>query len=116
MSEARRQHPVAAITNVLKTVRDNIITILIVLFVGGGGDVLFNLYILLGLLVFLLIAGVVGWWRFTYEVVDGELRIEKGIFVRKKIYMRRERIQVIDISAGIVQRVFGLVAIKVKSA
>ncbi|MDX1670936.1 MAG: PH domain-containing protein [Balneolaceae bacterium] len=118
MSDRSRQHPVAAITNVIEIVRNNFITILIIVFVGSGTDEqsLVNLYWLLGTIAVLLIWGVLTWLRFTYQVVDGEFRVQKGILVRKKLYLTADRIQVIDISAGIVQRMFGLVSVEVKTA
>lgn len=116
MSEAHRQHPVAAITNMLQIIRDNFITILVLVFVGTSGNSYIGPYFIFGLILLGLIGGVVSWVRFTYQVVDGELRIERGIFVRKKLYMSAGHIQVIDISAGVVQRIFGLVAVEVKTA
>ncbi len=115
MSEAKRQHPVAAITQVLQTIRDNWITLVVILFIGGSGSNM-GLYIIIGLIVTGLVGGVFSWWRFTYRVADGELRIKQGIFVRKKLYLSRDRIQVIDISAGLIQRMFGLVSVEVKTA
>ena len=115
MSKPRRQHVVAAITQLLQAVRQNWITILILLFVGSSeswyGPLLVIGFTLLGLL-----GGLASWWRFTYQVVDSELRIKQGIFIRKNLYLSKDRIQVIDISAGIVQRFFGLVSIEVKTA
>jgi putative membrane protein len=116
MSEPKRQHIVAAITQLLQTIRQNWITILVLLFVGSGSDSMFGPLLIIGFAVLGLIGGFVSWWRFTYQVVEGELRINQGIFVRKNLYLSQDRIQVIDISAGIVQRMFGLVSIEVKTA
>ena len=63
-----------------------------------------------------IVLAVMNWWRFTYRIEDGELRIESGVFVRKKRYIRFERIHSIDVSAGIVQRLFGLVKINIETA
>ena len=116
MSEPQRQHPVAAIAKALDIIRANFITIVVILFLGGGEQAMFNLYWILGTIVALLVWGVVSWLRFSYQVEEGELRIEQGVLVRKKLYLTSDRIQVIDISAGIVQRLFGLVAVEVKTA
>lgn len=116
MSEPQRQHPVAAITKALDIIRGNFITILVILFIGGGEQAMFNLYWILGTIIALLIWGVISWLRFSFQVEEGELRIEQGVLVRKKLYLTSDRIQVIDISAGIVQRLFGLVAVEVKTA
>src|SRR5699024_10508498 len=116
MSEYQRQHPVAAIAKALDIIRGNFITILILLFIGGGEQSLFNLYWILGTVVVLLAWGVISWFRFSYRIEEGELFIEQGVLVRKKLYLTADRIQVIDISAGLVQRLFGLVAVEVKTA
>ena len=118
MFETRRQHPVAAITKVLEIIRENFITILIILFVGGGGDqqALINLTWLFGTIIVLLVWGILSWMRFTYRVEEDQLVIEQGVVMRKKTYISKNRIQIIDISSGIVQRIFGLVQVEVKTA
>lgn len=117
MSELQRQHPAAALANAFDIIRANFITILILIFVGSGGrEANFTLYWIIGTFLFLLIWGVISWYRFEFSVSDGELRIEQGVLVRKKLYLTSDRIQVIDISAGVIQRLFGLVAVEVKTA
>lgn len=117
MSEPLRQHPVAAITKALEIIRGNFITIIVIIFIGGGGDQAnITLYWILGTIVCLLVWGVISWLRFTFKIEDGELQIEQGVIIRKKMYLTSDRIQVIDISAGVVQRLFGLVAVEVKTA
>lgn len=117
MFEAERQHPVAAITKVLEIIKSNFISLVILLFVtSGGSESMVSLFGILSVVLILLIGGILSWLRFTYSIVDGELRIEQGVFVRKNIYLSKERIQVIDIKAGVVQRMFGLVEVEVKTA
>lgn len=115
MFNAQRQHPVAAVTKVLEIIKGNFISLLLLLFVTSGESMV-SLFGILSVMVVLLVSGVLSWLRFTYSVVDGELRIEQGIFVRKNIYLSKERIQVIDIKAGLLQRLFGLVEVEVKTA
>lgn len=66
--------------------------------------------------MFLLIGGVANWWRFLFKVEDGLIHIKSGIFVRKNLYLTKDRIQVIDITAGIIQRIFGLVQLDIQTA
>ncbi|MGK7370772.1 MAG: PH domain-containing protein, partial [Candidatus Halalkalibacterium sp. M3_1C_030] len=115
MFSAQRQHPVAAVTKVLEIIKGNFISLLLLLFVTSGESMI-SLFGILSVMAVLLGSGVLSWLRFTYSIVDGELRIEQGIFVRKNIYLSKERIQVIDIKAGILQRLFGLVEVEVKTA
>lgn len=119
MDQARRQHPVAAITNFLRTLRELLIPIILVAFFGGSGQEggLFSSPVYLGgMLSFLLLTGAVQWFRYTYRVEDEELRIEYGVLVRKRSFIPRHRIQVIDISSGVLQRMFGLVSLNVQTA
>lgn len=116
MSEFKRQHPIAAITSLLGMLRQNIVPIAIFLVVGSrnSGDY-FWYFFTFGILS-TLVLGIFGWLLFTYRVVGDELQINKGIIVRKKLYLTKDRIQVIDITEGILQRIFGLVKVEVKSA
>jgi putative membrane protein len=117
MSEFRRQHWAAAVDRLFTAVRQNFVTFLILIFVGtrqAGGD--YFVYVLMGTMALTFFSGIAGWYRFQYRISEGELQIKKGIFVRKKVYMAKERIQVIDVTEGLVQRVFGLVKVEVKTA
>lgn len=117
MFEVQRQHPAAALANAFDIIRANFITILLLIFVGSGGEQgTITLYWILGTFVALLVWGVISWLRFRFSVEEGELKIEQGVFIHKKLYLSSDRIQVIDISAGVVQRLFGLVAVEVKTA
>lgn len=116
MSEFKRQHPIAAITRVLELIRQNFFTIIILLFIGSSNTEGYFLYFLAGGLGVALIGGVFGWWVFKYRVYEDELQIRKGIVVKNKLYMSKDRIQVIDITEGLLQRMFGLVKVEVKTA
>ncbi|MCH8566660.1 MAG: PH domain-containing protein [Balneolales bacterium] len=117
MSDPRRQHIVAAVSNFLRTLRDLLFPLILIFLVGGREDGLFsNPYFMIFFLVFLLISGFIQWAYYTYRVENGELRIEYGIFVKKRSYIPKHRIQVIDISSGILQRMFGLVSLNVQTA
>ncbi|WP_240620347.1 PH domain-containing protein [Peribacillus acanthi] len=115
----KRLHKVAIVSNALKTLKEAIIPF-IVLFVFGGDKgskwESIELYIILGVGLLILIYGLISWWRFTYELTDYELRIEQGVFVRNKRYIRFERIQSVDLSEGILQQLFGLVKVKIETA
>lgn len=115
MSEPRRLHPVSAIANCLKQIKELIIPFLVFVVFGSRSD-MFQLVISVVILAFVLISGILTWLRYTYRLEEGELRIEYGVFVRKKRYIPFERIQSLDLSEGILQRLFGLVKVKVETA
>lgn len=116
MSEFRRQHPIAAVTQFLAVVRQNLVPIVIFLVVGTRNTDNYFWYFFVFGVISTLVLGILGWVRFTYRVDGDELQIKKGIFVRKNLYLTKDRIQVIDITEGLLQRVFGLVKVEVKSA
>jgi putative membrane protein len=120
MNSPKRLHPVAAFLRFLRSLRELALPIFIFFFVGGrGGDELFDTLYMGGVLVivvFMLLYGILTWFRFTYRVEAGELRIEHGVFIRKKRYIPLERIQTIDVTQGVIQRFFGLVKIQVETA
>ena len=116
MSDFKRQHPVAAISRAFGLIRGNFVTILVFLFFGAQSDSFSFWWWTAGGFVFLLVAGVANWWRFLYKVEDGLIHIKSGIFVRKNLYLTSDRIQVIDITAGVIQRIFGLVKLDFQTA
>ncbi|MEX0844183.1 MAG: PH domain-containing protein [Balneolaceae bacterium] len=116
MSEFKRQHPVAAISQVITMIRQNFITIIILLFIGTSNTEGYFIYFLVGGFGVALIGGVFGWWVFRYRVFEDELQIQKGVVVKNKLYLSKDRIQVIDITEGILERIFGLVKVEVKTA
>ena len=117
LHEPRRQHPVAMLTFVFRTLRELIVPIVVIFFLGqGGGSPLFTWWGLSLMLSVLFVTGFVSWLRFTWRVEEDELRIEQGLMVRRKRYVPRDRIQAIDISSGPLQRMFGLVRLNVLTA
>lgn len=116
MSEPKRLHPITAVLNVIKTLKELIIPFFAFVVFGSAGG---GFYSILGgilVLVLILVGGILSWFRYTYRIEEGELRIEYGLFVRKKRYIPFERIQSLDLSEGIFHRPFGLVKVKVETA
>lgn len=116
MSDFQRQHPVAALSRAFGLIRGNIVTILVFLVFGAQSENFSFWWWTAGGFAFLLGAGFANWWRFLYKVEDGLLHIKSGIFVRKNLYLTKDRIQVIDITAGVVERIFGLVRLDIQTA
>ena len=63
-----------------------------------------------------MVSGIIKWKRFRYWFEEDELRIEYGLFVKKKRYIPFERIQSLNYTEGIFHRPFGLVKVKVETA
>ena len=56
------------------------------------------------------------WRKFVYWFEDGELRIEYGLFVKKKRYIPFERIQTLNYKESIFHRIFKLVRVEIETA
>lgn len=126
--ERYKLHPISAFLNFIKGLKELILPFVIIfgvnIFRDGGISSMFNqgwqglIPLIVGgvILVFLLVTGIIKWKRFVYWFEDGELRIEYGLFVKKKRYIPFERIQSLNYTEGIFHRPLGLVKVKVETA
>lgn len=123
MFEPKRLHPITVLYDFVRSLKELIIPF-IFLFIFGKkefdfGESIFNILPQLIFLLFvlaLIASMIVKWLRFTYRVEENELRIEQGLFVKKKRYIPFDRIQSFDLSESIIHRPLGLVKVKVETA
>lgn len=120
MSDPKRMHPISIVLRMLKLIKDAIVPLAIA-FIALLRDMTklfwWSPFALIG--VILLVSGLFGflyWYRFTYRMEEDELRIESGVFIRKKRYISRHRIHSVNTSANILHRLFGLVKLEVQTA
>src|SRR5699024_482625 len=112
----KRMNQADTIFRFIKTIKDTMIGI------GDGTLALIKqspIYALLSIgpfLLLMLIISFFSWMRHTYRVEDGELRVEKGIFIRKKSYISINRIHKIDFTANVLHRILKLVQVSVDTA
>ncbi|MGG3471022.1 PH domain-containing protein [Neobacillus pocheonensis] len=119
MSKPKRLHPIASVIQTGKRLRGLILPgIAFVFSVGRHGKEGLAGSLIISLIVVLItfITGILSWLRYTYRFESNELRIEYGIFIRKKRYIPFERIQSIDLTEGILQRLFRLVKLQIETA
>ncbi|MGG7621745.1 PH domain-containing protein [Bacillus coreaensis] len=118
MSNSKRLHPISAVTNFFKQLKELIVPF-VAFFVFGSRASEGDLWFFVGSIAVVLVVlglGVLNWLRFSYRLEEGELRMEYGLLVRKKRYIPFDRIQSLDFSEGILHRPFGLVKVKVETA
>lgn len=119
MNELKRMHVASIFVSFLQALKSLLLPLLVSFFLGGSSEPIgfFRFeYIWIAIILFILISGVAQWVTFRYTVGNGELYVQKGIFVKKKRYIQQKRVQSIDITAGIVQRLFSLVKLKIETA
>jgi putative membrane protein len=118
MFEPKRLHPIVIVLTIGKRFKDLIFSFIALFFIWNKGDggklVLFGAIALA--IIAIVVTSILSWLRYTYRLEQNELRIEYGVFVRKKRYIPLERIQSLDISEGILQRLCGMVKVKIETA
>ncbi|MDD2586541.1 MAG: PH domain-containing protein [Syntrophomonadaceae bacterium] len=67
-------------------------------------------------IVIYILYTVLYWMRYHYSLQGQDFLLEYGLFIRKKISIPLERIHGVQISQGLVQRLFGLVKLEVETA
>ncbi|MUK89722.1 PH domain-containing protein [Ornithinibacillus sp. L9] len=116
MSKPHRLHPATILFNFIRTIRESIFLIILGFITFKGESFLYFSLVLSALVVLFITISVLSWYRFTYRIVEDELRIEYGIFIRKKRFISKNRIQSIDLTAGVIHRLFKLVKVQIETA
>ncbi|WP_096200871.1 PH domain-containing protein [Bacillus sp. FJAT-45350] len=118
MINSKRLHPLAIFVSFLSLLKELIFPILITLFIGGTSPNRFfqPLIFMVIFLVGAFIYGIFYWITFRYQFSDGKLYIRKGVFIKRERSIQKERIQSYDIVAGVLQRMFGLVKVRIETA
>ncbi|WP_027964717.1 PH domain-containing protein [Halalkalibacillus halophilus] len=117
MSNGKRLHPTAIIFKLMYSIKNAIYVAIPPLIASFGNDFFFWVIIGVGVLFLLFVLySVVDWLRFTYAVVDDELRIHQGIFIRNKRSISKHRIQSIDLTQGVLHRIFKLTKVSIETA
>lgn len=116
MSEPKRLHPIVILLTIGTRIKDFIFTFIAMFFIWNNGGKLLLFGASAIAIIGIILVSIVSWLRYTYRLEENELRIEYGVFVRKKRYIPLERIQSLDISEGLLQRLCGMVKVQVETA
>ncbi len=113
---SRRQHPSWILLQLIRSVRGFLVPLAVVLISGrGNGDSPFLAIAGIGATLGLATT-VARWWAFRYEVIAGELRVHSGVVSRQERSVPLERVQAVDTGESPLQRVLGVVRVKVETA
>ena len=66
--------------------------------------------------IFMLVIAYYQFKNFTFQVKGDKLLIHKGVFIKDRLVVEAERIQSINITENFIQRLIGLVSLKVDTA
>ncbi|SEN83962.1 putative membrane protein [Amphibacillus marinus] len=118
MFESKRLHISALFFRLFKILKESLWLFLSAFFVYFNIDG-YEQYIFIAIGVFVIISLLyswLSWWRFTYMVNTDGLLIEKGIFIRQKRSIAKQRIQSINFNQNILHRLLGLTELQIETA
>lgn len=111
-AEERRLHPAGAAIIAIRGA-GSAWFVAVGIIAGAGPVVGVPIVLALGLVI---LGGAYLEWRVTrYAVVDGGLRYRSGLLARKELDVPASRISALDTTRGILQRIFGVVALQVQT-
>lgn len=115
-----RAHPAFIAIRTLKYWRALVPAAIPFLLAGGQVPGPWRLPVVLGLIALALLLGpglaLLSWYRFSYELTGTELRVHEGLLFRKQTFIPGRRVHAVDISAGVLERLLGVVNVRVQTA
>jgi putative membrane protein len=117
--EPRRQHPISILFFIVKFGRETILPLIPLLLSTALNEDIAP-WVIPAILVIYVAAfiamGILSWYRFVYRIEDRTIRVEQGVFIRKRLSIPRDRVHSVDMSAGVVQRLFGVRKLVIETA
>ncbi|HKH10164.1 MAG TPA: PH domain-containing protein [Rubrobacter sp.] len=121
-SEPSHLHPAAMLIDAIRTIRRSLSAFVIpgIAFLASQGfSVRTIVLILLGALVVTVLAAVWGflsWRATTYQVTGGAFRLRRGVLQKNERTIPLDHVQSVDTVQGIIQRLFGVVEVRIETA
>ncbi len=121
-SEPRHLHPAAMLIDAIKTVRRSLSAFVIpgiALLASRGFNAQTIAFVLLGAIVVAALAalwGFLSWRATTYEVAGGAFRLRQGVLQKNERTIPLDHVQSVDTVQGIIQRLFGVVEVRIETA
>jgi len=118
----RRLHPAGALLAGVRVVRELLLAALLgsgYALVGEGLSPAYAAIALAAVVAVLAVAGVAGYlsWRATtYAVAGGAIVLRRGVLGRQETSVPVERVSAVDTEQGPVQRLFGVVELRIQAA
>jgi putative membrane protein len=121
-SEPRNLHPAAMLIDAIRTIRRSLSAFVIpgiALLASRGLSVRTLVLILLGAIIVTVLAafwGFLSWRATTYQVTGGAFRLRRGVLQKNERTIPLDHVQSVDTVQGIIQRLFGVVEVRIETA
>src|SRR5919199_2070337 len=112
-SDWRRLDPRMLAVTPLRQLVGFLPVILAVLVIGIEEDVGARVYALLAGVLLVLIAGTLRWFTTHYRISSDRVELRSGLLFRSARSIPRDRIRTVDVTAGLVHRLFRLSVLKI---
>ncbi|WP_158735391.1 PH domain-containing protein [Alteribacillus sp. YIM 98480] len=117
MNNWHKLHSASILLLFTSKVKDLLIPLLLTLFAGGTSyGSRFSSLLFPVLIIVILLYSILYWASFRYQFDEGELRIKQGIFIKKNRYIRKNRVQSVDIVTGMFHRLLKVEKVKIETA
>jgi putative membrane protein len=111
----RRLHPISVVGNSLKSLPGAVIGMIGVFGALVQRDPMLAVLLALVPIVLALVAALVGWWRFTYEVRGREIVIDRGLFSRQRREIPFDRVRDVAIEQPLLARIVGTAKVRIET-
>src|SRR5919112_3288758 len=112
--QPRHLHPAAIFVEAVSASLRLVTSVVLVAFLGGGSAPTALILGVLGIAISVVVARV-SWRRTTYWIDDVALHLRSGVFTPDERIVPRARVQAVDTGAGPLQRLFGVVELRVQT-
>jgi putative membrane protein len=112
----RRSHPAAIAVEALRSLREMAIPLIIAVVLGAGASnpTRALMYGAIGLVI-VVITGLARWWTTMWSLDDQALHLRTGLLSRDEKVIPRARISSLDTVQGPLQRLFGVLELRVQT-
>jgi putative membrane protein len=83
---------------------------------AGLGIIIIVVILFIALIGLSVLFAYIYYKRFLWEITEADIHIYSGIIFKKQVHIPFQRVQSIDFNAGIVDRILGLVKLKIETA
>ncbi|MFZ4452339.1 PH domain-containing protein [Salibacterium aidingense] len=111
----KRMQPSSILILFLSKIKEFIVPLFLSLFAGGYGSG-YTVWLFPLLLLTLFGYCVLYWIFFQFSLEEQELRIKKGIFIKKNRYIQSRQVQSVAVHTTVIHRLFHTVKVKLETA
>ncbi|MFD1418592.1 PH domain-containing protein [Companilactobacillus keshanensis] len=116
ISKAHRLHPAAILFYLYKELKSIILPLFFMLIALLNGSVIIMLLTIIGLIMIVITHCLLKYFTFNYQLLDHEILVRSGIFVKKVNHVPYDRIQNITSNQWFFLKPFGLEELEIETA